>query len=54
MRSPTERFVDLLAELLPQMTDVQRVRMEDAFNDAVEALEAQAQRREAESRSEEW
>jgi len=49
--SATERFVNALAELLPQMTDEQRVRMEDAFNDAVEA---RMQQREEDARYEAW
>jgi len=36
--TPTERFVDLLSELLPEMTDEQRVRLEDAFKDAVQRV----------------
>jgi len=43
--------VEALAELLPQMTDEQRVRLEDAFNDAVEA---RMEQREADARREEW
>lgn len=49
--SPTERFVELLSELLPQMTDQQRVRLEDLFNDAVEA---RMEQREQVSRNEEY
>lgn len=38
-RSPTERFVDLLGRVLTEghMTGEMQVRLEDAFNDAVEA-----------------
>lgn len=49
--SPTGRFVDMLAELLPHMSDEQRVRLEDAFNDA---LEARMQQREEDARYEAW
>lgn len=38
-RSPTERFVDILADVFANegvlLSDKQRVRLEDAFNDAV-------------------
>lgn len=42
VRSPTERFVDTLCEVFAHhdrdpLTDEQRVRLEDAFNEAVEA-----------------
>lgn len=42
MQTPTERFMDALCEVLPAMTDEQRVRTEDAFNDAVDARVEQA------------
>jgi len=49
-RSPTERFVDLLAECFP-LTVVQRVRLEDALDDVVrEAMD----RMEADARREDW
>jgi hypothetical protein len=36
MQTPTERFMEALSELLPPMTDEQRVRLEDLFYDAVQ------------------
>lgn len=51
MPAPTERFIDLLSELLPSMTDEQRVRLEDAFADAVEE---RIQQREVDARREYW
>lgn len=49
-RNPTERFVDALCEALPALTDEQRVRLEDLFNDAVEARMVQSAREERQSR----
>ena len=33
----TERLVSTLADLFGNLTDLERVRLEDAFNDAVDA-----------------